>query len=711
MADKKVKSTTWTKLADNLLPDATKKINAIDFIEGPGGTGIVLRPVQRVLVKALFAVPFDYRPKWAEAIDNWGKVEMWNPFRDELLRTVTEEEYLHIVHEEGRCNVGDWRDIPQRGFNEGVIFCGRRGGKSEVVAAIAAYKLYLTLCINSPQKFFGLAEGSKIDFTFLAQDETGAGRLFQKLQAAVTRATWFHTYIKDSNAKNLTFTCEADRHHKVDAKPSIQVVSLPCTTNAVRGPSSLFLALDEFAHFRSEVGSTSEDMYVAATPAAGDFHHEEITAPPVINEADFHQAGDFKHAEPVGTEGRVEIQDSLILSISSPLKKVGMMYDLYRMAMEDGINEDNPTFALSCSSAEMNPKLKAGFLRDKARKNPLTFKAEYGGQFLESTESFVRSIDIITCTDVSLNGKPEGAWDNMGKPVAGASIRENTTRFNGDQVGYNYFWGLDLGGVNVTDPDNSRPDGCALAIGHLEVRQSANPTPGLTHGFHLVYDYIDRMIAGEQFEGPGVEIHTPDGIKYTDFQLLPVKDILLWLKEMNKILPCYKGSTDQHAGRQLITLLEQNEVNNMELVNLTPAINSEMAYALRSFINDHTANFPYVPKFIHEIKMVETDVVAKYRIRVHAPLEKGAHDDMVDAVMLVAMQVQTWLIDEGHLKMDPTGQSLLMQRQQALPKKSIINVDAMSMSDLKASERAYQMSKFKFGGGSHRVARGRERRF
>jgi len=135
-----------------------------------------------------------------------------------------------------------------------------------------------------------------------------------------------------------------------------------------------------------------------------------------------------------------------------------------------------------------------------------------------------------------------------------------------------------------------------------------------------------------------------------------------------------------------------------------------MAYALRSFINDHTANFPYVPKFIHEIKMVETDVVAKYRIRVHAPLEKGAHDDMVDAVMLVAMQVQTWLIDEGHLKMDPTGQSLIMQRQQALPKRSILNIDAMSMSDLKASERAYQMSKFKFGGGSHRVARGRRGR-
>src|SRR5579863_201827 len=671
---------SWTDIADKQLEDTPHKINAIDFIEGPGGTGLVLRPVQRVLVKALFAVPFDYRPAWADNIEGWGMVEMWDQYRENKVRPdVTEEEYLHIVHEEGRCNVKDWRDIPERGFNEGVVFCGRRGGKSEVVAAIAAYKLYLTLLNNSPQRFFGLAEGSQIDFTFLAQDETGAGRLLKKLAAAVNRANWFHPYLKDNNTKNLSFICEADRHIGAAVKPSIQVWSLPCTTNAVRGPSSVFLALDEFAHFRSEVGSTSEDMYVAATPAAGDFHHEEVRAD--------------------GT--KEEIQDSLILSISSPLKRVGMMYDLYKMALEDGINEDNPTFALSCSSAEMNPKLKAGFLKDKARKNPITFKAEYGGQFLESTETFVREIDMRACIDVS-------AWNSKGEPEQGAIVRYNTTTFNPiNSLGYQYFWGLDLGGVNVTDPDNTKSDASALAIGHLEFRPDPNPVSQVRHGFHLVYDYIDRMIVGEEFTGPGLTREGPDGIRYKDYNVLPLKDILIWLKEMNKALPCFKGTTDQHAGQQLITLLEQNEIHNVELVNITPAINSEMAYALRGFVNDKTANFPYVPKFIHEIKMVETDVVSKYRIRVHAPIEKGAHDDMVDAVMLVAQLAITWLDEEGHLRQDPSGQGLIQQRQQQLPSKPVIDLDNVSMSDMRFAERKYQMSKFKFGGGSHRVAKGR----
>ncbi len=209
MAGKKQYIKSWDSIFDERIEKVPAQMNAIDFVEGPGGTGIILRPVQRVLVKALFAVPFDYRPPWADAIEGWGMVPMWDVYREKLIRTVTEEEYLHIVNEEGRCNVKDWRDIPERGFNEGVVFCGRRGGKSEVVAAIAAYKLYLTLLINSPQRFFGLAEGSQIDFTFLAQDETGAGRLFKKLAAAVNRASWFHPYLKDNNSKNLSFICEA----------------------------------------------------------------------------------------------------------------------------------------------------------------------------------------------------------------------------------------------------------------------------------------------------------------------------------------------------------------------------------------------------------------------------------------------------------------------------------------------------------------------
>src|SRR5271166_3722174 len=262
--------------------DPKSLMDAIDFIEGPNGIGIVLRPVQRVIVKAIYGVPFDKVPEWSKRIPDWGKVPMYDMYRDKKTRPdVTEAEYLEICFNENRCNIKDWRDIPNvgtpyGGFNEACIFAGRRGGKSELVAAIAAYKLYLLLNIRSPQEYFGLVSGSNIDFTFLAQDENGAHRLFKKLREQVLKAeSFFGPYFKDNHMRDLAFVSLADRD-KPDVTPTVTVSCLPCTTNAVRSPSSVFLALDEFAHFRSAKGSTSDDMYAAATPSTADFHHEKV---------------------------------------------------------------------------------------------------------------------------------------------------------------------------------------------------------------------------------------------------------------------------------------------------------------------------------------------------------------------------------------------------------------------------------------------------
>lgn len=684
------------------LSDENRKLmNAIEFIEGPTGLGVTLRPVQRVITKCIFGVPLDFRPSWADRIPGWGKVQMWDVFRDKLLRTVTEEEYLHIAYNEGRCNVDDWHDIPDLsetygGYNEACVFAGRRGGKSELVAAITSYKLYLLLNIRSPQEFFGLVPGSPIDITYLAQDEKGADRLFKKLREDVNRCTFFEPFLKDNNSKALTFVCEADRH-KRDITPTLTVWSLPCTTNAVRGPSSVFLALDEFAHFRSAKGSTSEDMYVAATPSTGDFHHvqrkyadgktevlrgqdqypdaeqdfeetpeaafeEEAQPGPAAPGEPQEDISERVYKEATGAIRQfqdTEVQDSMIFSISSPLKRVGKMFELHKLALDEGAKSS--IFTLNCSSAEMNNRLPSKFLKSEYKKGTATFKAEYGGQFLESSESYVTEAAIRTCVDAQ--------WDDRGLPVEG-SYRGNAMSFNPHtMLGRNYFWGFDLGMSN---------DASGLAIAHLEF--------GGTHGIRLVFDYIDRMMVGEHFEGPGINM-MPGEKKYEGFNVLPLEDILRWLQAMNKMMPCFRGGTDQHGGQQLVQLLELNEIRNIELINLTPAINSQMAYALRGYIENKLCSFPYVPKFIRELKLVELEVASKYQIRVHAPLEKGAHDDMADAAQLCAFLAQKWLIEEGNLHLDPMGMSLLMASQMTRGPQPIANLDGVSMQSLRVMER------------------------
>jgi hypothetical protein len=549
---------------------------------------------------------------------------------------------FNVTH---NCNIGDWRDIPEKGYNKACVIAGRRAGKSEVVAGCGGFKLYLLLNHKSPQEYFGLVPNSHIDFTFLAQDDSGSSRLYDKLREGVNRAPFFGPYLKSSSGSRLDFITEADRG-KRDITPTINCESRPCTTNATRSPSNVFLALDEFAHFRSEKGSTSDEVYGAATPSCANFHHAELLDGTWISKETqaLLESKDYR-----------EFQDSLILSISSPWTKVGKMYDLHRLALDKG--ESSDTFTMRVSTAEMNPGILPKFLRGAYEENPLTFRAEYGGQFLDSSESYVTESQIRACTDVQYTEEP------FPKPIL-STARLNLTSFHPSCIGRRYFWGVDLGMMN---------NATAVAIGHLEHRGGKN-----------------RMMVGEKFEGPGVPI-LPGITKYVGYKALPIDDIIQWLRALNRVMPCFRGATDQHGGQQLIQNLELNDIKHVELVNITTAINSQMAFALKGYIDNLRCRFPFVPKFMDELRLVEAEFVGNYQIRVQAPEERGATDDMCDAVEEVAYVAQKWLIEEGGLKQDPSGSSLAIQEQMMKPAKPIVSLDDVSMQDLKFLERAHKI--------------------
>ena len=136
-----------------------------------------------------------------------------------------------------------------------------------------------------------------------------------------------------------------------------------CTTNSSRGPSNLFLALDEFAHFRSEKGSSSDEVYGAATPSTIFFNHAELLDGGWISK---------KATKDLPYEQYKMYQDSMILSISSPWTKIGKMYDLHKQALEKG--PESGMFTIRVSTAEMNPHILPQTLHREQEKNPLTFK-------------------------------------------------------------------------------------------------------------------------------------------------------------------------------------------------------------------------------------------------------------------------------------------------------------------------------------------------
>jgi hypothetical protein len=192
----KARTSSLGKVIESVMDDTSPMMNAIDFIESPQGFKVNLFPIQRLIVKAIFGIALDYKE---------GKVPVYDTLGENLLYTFTEKEYLNWVYNEGRCNFGNWQDLPAKGFQEAVIFAGRRGGKSQVVSAIGGYALYRLLNVRSPQEYFGLVPGSPIDFTFMAQDDLGSNRLYDKLREDINRGPFFSTYIKQNTSSEMTF--------------------------------------------------------------------------------------------------------------------------------------------------------------------------------------------------------------------------------------------------------------------------------------------------------------------------------------------------------------------------------------------------------------------------------------------------------------------------------------------------------------------------
>jgi hypothetical protein len=578
-----------------------------DFISSANGLGINLFPSQEVIAKMTFGVPLDYKDR---------EVLVYDKIKTKLLYKLSGPDFVKYLHSEGRCNINDWRDVPRHGFKTTVIVAGRRGGKSEVVGAIAGTMLRKLLSIYSPQEYYGLIDGSPVDFTFLGTDEKSSTRLYNKLKSQINRSSFFTPYLRgEPGTRGMKFVAEADRD-KRDIDPSITVASYVCTTQAVRGPSSYFLGLDEFAHFRSSDDANSDEIYESATPSSSMFPSKE---------------------DP-------ERADSKILVISSPVSKIGKFYELHKQALDEGKDSKILTFRLS--TVEMNPRIPAEELRAPYKRDPVKFEMEYAACFSDGAGSYVPPEKF----NVLINKE-----------------RENVTRFEIKAVGRKFFWGFDSA---------MKKDASALAIGHLELIEGS--------GIHLVYDYIDRMMCGEAFTGPGVL----NGGRVALLTELDLRDVVSWLVYMHNYLPCFKGCTDQHGGVTLKQLLQLNGITTMELVHLTDQINSKMYNALQGYIFNGAASFPNVPKFATEFNALVAEYKSKYVLRVEAPKEKGAHDDMADAVALVAWQAQTWLDEEGKLDLDPTAQILQVDPRVANPV-CIVDPNSVSMADLRIMARQY----------------------
>ncbi len=77
--------------------------NIIEFVESKWGLGMTLFPVQRVILKAHYGLPLDTKEKFE--VSDW---------RRQNVKSLTEADYLKMIHDDGRCNIGEVVEGKQR---------------------------------------------------------------------------------------------------------------------------------------------------------------------------------------------------------------------------------------------------------------------------------------------------------------------------------------------------------------------------------------------------------------------------------------------------------------------------------------------------------------------------------------------------------------------------------------------------------------------
>jgi hypothetical protein len=390
-----------TRKSSTQIPDI------IEYVEAPWGLNLKMFPVQKFILKLFYGIELDATDK---------TIEIYDKFRETLLFTFTEKEYLAYLWSEGRINIRD-QSAPKR---ELILAIGRRGSKTAMSSFIASYELYKLIMLEDPHAYYGLPEHNKIGITSVATDKEQASLLYNEVSGHVNTCNLFSPF-KESDPSSVLRLWSPHHLKKYGkgAKPKLYVTFKSCIAKGLRGPGNIVVILDEFAHFIDSLGSSDKkssaaNVYKAITPSTSNFAPKDPL--------NIHRA-------------LSALSDGRIIVISSPLDDSGEFYKLFETGMAGGPAADN-MLCIQAPSWEVNVTLPSADLKSKYYKNPEDFMVEYGAQFSGRTVKYIeRKIDLESCIDPRLRPK------HMGIPRKA------------------HYMGLDVG---LTD------DGTAMSITHME---------------------------------------------------------------------------------------------------------------------------------------------------------------------------------------------------------------------------------------------------
>ncbi|MGI4800695.1 MAG: hypothetical protein ACRYG8_43065 [Janthinobacterium lividum] len=257
--------------------------------------------------------------------DSWAA---WRAFLATLFALpMSDDELALYQHHTGR------QTPPTVPFKQAALICGRRGGKSRVLALIACY-----LAAFIDYEVY-LAPGEVATVAIIAADRKQARTIFRYISGAMNSIGILKRLVQEETTETITL------------KNRVVIEIATASFRVTRGYSFAAVLADETAFWRNENSANPDEEIIAAIKP-----------------------------------GLSSIPSSMLLLASSPYAKRGALYNLFRKHFgKDG----SATLVWRGTTSEMNPRIDPAIIAEAYEDDPAAASAEYGAEFRSDIAAFV----------------------------------------------------------------------------------------------------------------------------------------------------------------------------------------------------------------------------------------------------------------------------------------------------------------------------------
>jgi hypothetical protein len=231
---------------------------------------------------------------------------------------------------------------PAAQFTEAALICGRRAGKSRILALIAVF----LAAFRDYEEF--LAPGERATIPIIAADRKQARTIFRYVLGLLDNVPTLAAMKGDATSES------------VEVGKNVTIEIHTASYRGVRGYTLASVLIDEVAFLRSEETSANPD--------------EEILA--------------------AVRPGLSSIPNSMLLIGSSPYAKRGSLYAAYRKHFgKDG----SRVLVWRGTTQEMNPTIHSAVIEEAREADPARASSEYDAQFRDDIASYIPREIVDAC--------------------------------------------------------------------------------------------------------------------------------------------------------------------------------------------------------------------------------------------------------------------------------------------------------------------------